>query len=97
MGDNVEQIVHVLLAAGWLEDGQTASDTVRIPTQRSPVFGGSGGELRTIGGRRRFRNGERFCTVGPRTVNFYRRGKNGPEQMEQVNSRDIAGVADKAK
>lgn len=40
--------------AGFIPAGTTDTETVRIPTQASPVYGATGGELRTIGGRARY-------------------------------------------
>lgn len=68
-----ERIVEWLESLGFVEDGRTATQEVRIPTTRSPVFGRTGGERRTFGGRLRFRlpNTNIRATVGPRTVNVY--------------------------
>ena len=59
---------------GFVPDGDTRTETVRVPTMRSPVFGGSGGELHSFGGRQRLRKpGTDLCvTVGPRTTFLYR-------------------------
>jgi hypothetical protein len=65
--------VDALLAAGWLADGATPTETVRMGTSASPVYGGSGGELRVFGGRQRFvrPGGDLRCTVGRSSVSFY--------------------------
>lgn len=75
--DNLLAIVKLLHAAGWTDDGHTISEAVRVPTSRSPVFGGMGGELREFGGRRRFALRDRRCTIGPRVVCFYRKAADG--------------------
>ena len=93
----IESVVAVLGEHGWLVDGQTAQQTVRIPTSRSPVFGGVGGKVATFGGRRRFRRGETFCTVGARTVNFYERDERGPRNMRQAATKDIDRVKELAR
>lgn len=67
----IEGVFAALLAAGFIADGHTESETVRIPTRNCPVYGGIGGELATFGGRKRFRRGEQFVTVGKRTICFY--------------------------
>jgi hypothetical protein len=68
------QIIVILTRHGLVPDGQTAVERVRIPTARSPVFGGIGGEARDFGGRTRYaKPGTNLrVTVGPRTTNVYR-------------------------
>ncbi len=70
----IEQVFEVFTAAGFVADGYTAEEIVRIPTTRSPVFGGIGGERRKFGGRQRLSlpNTTIRATVGPRTTNIYR-------------------------
>lgn len=71
----VKDVVITLLSElGYVSAGQTATETVRIPTRRAPVYGGIGGEVRTFGGRARLRVPDRECyvTVGARTTYFYR-------------------------
>lgn len=67
------EAVKCLLSAGFVDDGQTLTEQVRIPTKASPVFGQSGGELATFGGRMRFvKTGTRIkATVGKRTTAIY--------------------------
>jgi hypothetical protein len=74
-----ERAVAVLLAAGFVPDGATKEERVRIPTSKSPVFGASGGELRTLGGRARYAmpGTNVRVTVGGRTVSVYKRGSGG--------------------
>ena len=88
----MDNIIKWLLDNGWSADGQTITETVRIPTVRSPVFGGTGGELATFGGRQRFRKGSQFCTVGKRTVNFYELGPHGAVNMEQARTNNPESV-----
>jgi hypothetical protein len=70
-----EAAIKAVLAAGFVADGETRSETVRMPTMDCPVSnrGKSGGELTTFGGRQRFAIPETThrVTVGPRTTNFY--------------------------
>ena len=67
------EAIAILLAAGFQPHGETASQTVRIPTVRAPVYGGIGGELATFGGRPRFvKPGTTLrVTVGKVTTCFY--------------------------
>ncbi len=69
----VDEVVATLLELGFSPAGETAEQVVRIPTMRSPVYGGLGGERRTLGGRARYAlpGTALRVTVGPRTVNVY--------------------------
>jgi hypothetical protein len=73
---NALAVVDFLLGSGWAADGHTDSQTVRVGTSKVPIYGKTGGELRTFGGRERFvKTGTEWkVTVGTRTVNFYRVG-----------------------
>lgn len=75
-----EEVVKMLEAAGWKEAGFTATQKVRIPTTRVPLYGKSGGELATFGGRAKFEKpGTPYrCTVGARTVFFYKPAERKP-------------------
>ena len=95
--DSQRFVIALLIAYGWQEDGATREETVRIPTIRSPVFGGVGGELRTFGGRARLRKGDRFVTVGPRLVCFYRRGPDGPSDFDRVPTKDARRIGELAQ
>lgn len=77
MEEFLRQVASLLLAVGWTDDGRTQTETVRIPTTRSPVFGGAGGEIRTFGGRRRFKRGEERVTIGARSIAWFRVGDRG--------------------
>lgn len=72
MADAMGEVETLLAAHGFVADGFTDSQTVRIPTTRAPVFGGLGGELATFGGRKRFARNGLKVTVGKRTTYFYR-------------------------
>jgi hypothetical protein len=69
----VDEVVTALLDLGFSPAGETAEQIVRIPTMRSPVYGGLGGERRTLGGRARYAlpGTDLRVTVGPRTTNVY--------------------------
>jgi hypothetical protein len=89
--DPIPPIIEVLLQAGLVPDGQTAQEHVRIPTMRSPVFGGIGGERRTFGGRERYRKpGTPLrVTVGLRTVNVYVVTDRGPRFLANYQTREV--------
>lgn len=72
------QTIDLLTQAGFVPDGQTPQQTVRIPTATSPLLGHSGGQLATLGGRQRFaKPGTALkATVGRQTVALYQ-VKNG--------------------
>jgi hypothetical protein len=69
----VDEVITTLLDLGFAPAGQTREEIVRIPTMRSPVYGGIGGERRTLGGRARYAlpGTDLRVTVGPRTTNVY--------------------------
>jgi hypothetical protein len=69
----VDEVVTALMELGFVPAGETSLEHVRIPTMRSPVLGGMGGERRTLGGRARYTlpGTDLRVTVGPRTTNVY--------------------------
>lgn len=69
----VDEVITTLLELGFAPAGETREEIVRIPTMRSPVYGGLGGERRTLGGRARYAlpGTDLRVTVGPRTTNVY--------------------------
>ncbi len=75
----VDEVVTTLLDLGFAPAGETRIAHVRIPTTRSPVLGGMGGERRDLGGRARYAlpGTDLRVTSGPRTTNVYfaRNGK----------------------
>jgi len=80
------QVVDVLLDAGFIPDGKTHEEIVRLPTLNNPPLGQSGGELAKFGGRRRFaRPGTTIrATVGPRTTFLYRIGSKSTEGIRAI-------------
>lgn len=86
-----------LLAAGFIPDGRTRQEHVRIPTSKLPVYGQSGGELATLGGRQRLAlpGTSVKATVGPRTLALYRvkvGGLGGAEGIATLDTSDLAGI-----
>ena len=69
----IDEVVAALLQIGFAPAGETREEVVRIPTMKSPVYGGTGGERRTLGGRTRYAlpGTNLRVTVGPRTTNVY--------------------------
>jgi hypothetical protein len=69
----LDETILTLLELGFLPAGETAEQVVRIPTMHVPVYGRSGGERRTLGGRARYTlaGTDLRATVGPRTTNLY--------------------------
>lgn len=82
--------IQILKEAGFEPDGQTKVEQVRIPTKDSPVFGQSGGELATLGGRHRFAKPETDikATVGLRTTALYRSAGTGLSGVKGIASMD---------
>ncbi len=88
--DVVGPVIGVLVRAGFVPNGFTAEEHVRVPTQRSPLYGGIGGEARTFGGRSRYQKpGTNLrVTGGPRTVNVYRVTAGGASFIANYQTRD---------
>ena len=89
----VDQVVDELLRLGFAPAGETREEVVRIPTMRSPVLGGMGGERRTLGGRARYAlpGTDLRVTVGPRTTNvYYSRGAGRTEFVLNARTKDLA-------
>lgn len=92
--DRVAEVAGLLLSLGWVPAGETRTETVRMPTQASPLLGGTGGELATFGGRARFAlpGTRRRATVGRITTCFYVVADNGPTDFRNFPSRDIGAI-----
>lgn len=91
------EVIQVLLDAGFIPDGATREEVVRIPTTKSPLYGGSGGELAKFGGRQRFiKVGTNIkATVGARTTALYRTEGKGLEAVRGIatlNTKDLESV-----
>lgn len=104
----VDEVVIALLELGFAPAGETTEQVVRVPTMRSPVFGGLGGERRTMGGRARYvlPGTDLRVTVGPRTTNvYYSRGGGKTEfvlnestkHLEDQTLRDVVATATERK
>ena len=92
--DRQAAVIAVLLEAGFVGDGQTRTQTVRIPTQEAPLHGRGGGRLATFGGRVRFRlpGSDLHVTVGARTTTVYRKhgpGLEGVQGLAYCRTRDL--------
>jgi len=101
-----QDLAAFLLDNGWKAHGATREEHVRIPTAQNPVYGASGGEPRTLGGRARFARGARRCTVGAVTTCFYRTLANGgltgfesykTSSVDKIRQRALAGDHDCTK
>ena len=90
---HMEAVFDLLTSRGFVADGATRSETVRVPTSRSPVLGKSGGEVRTFGGRQRLAlpGTNVRVTVGSRTVFLYRVFEPGGniETIAHVRTHDV--------
>ena len=96
----VDEVITALLVLGFAPAGETVEQIVRIPTTRSPVYGGLGGERRTLGGRARYAlpGTDLRVTVGPRTVNVYHSRDGGKtefvlnERTRHLTARTLHGA-----
>jgi hypothetical protein len=90
------EAIQALLDAGFVPDGSTREEVVRIPTRDSPLFGKSGGELAKFGGRQRFAKPgtDLKATVGARTTAIYLSsgGITGVKGIAHLNTKDIEAV-----
>lgn len=87
----LDQVVRSLESLGFVPDGETRSETVRVATNDAPVLGhggSSGGELRTFGGRARFHlpGTDLYVTVGKMSTFIYRLPPN-PNRFEGAGQR----------
>ncbi len=93
-----DEVVATLLELGFAPAGETVEQIVRIPTTRSPIYGGLGGERRALGGRARYAlpGTDLRVTVGPRTVNVYfsRAGKTEFVLNETTKDLDAQALRD---
>lgn len=80
--------IELLRAAGFVEDGTTREESVRVPTQRAPVHGGAGGERRSFGGRVRMHRPDTtiYCTVGRKTTFLYHRRADTIEAIASLHT-----------
>lgn len=89
-------VVQVLLDSGFVADGATRTEHVRVPTKRVPLYGTSGGELATFGGRARFTvpGSGLKATVGDRTTYLYRVPEGGGqvEGLAHLDTMDVEQV-----
>jgi hypothetical protein len=87
----------ILTSLGFVEDGVTDKTTVRVHSLKAPIISGIGGELRTFGGRSRYRLSARMsglstdvhATIGPRTVNLYVLRREGIEFLANYQTADL--------
>jgi len=82
-------VINALQFAGFVEDGATREEVVRVPTTNSPLFGKigkNGGALALFGGRMRFaKTGTNIkATVGKRTTSIYRIEGSGPAGVRNI-------------
>jgi len=90
----MEAVVTLLTEAGFEADGTTRRESVRVATRASPVYGCSGGEVATFGGRARYakRGGDLRATVGKRTTCIYRVADAVVVSSKTLDTKDIEGV-----
>lgn len=90
----MQNVVDLLLQHGFLADGYTPQEHVRIPTTRAPAFcnGKAGGELATFGGRARFIRNGLYCTVGKRTTCFYLKKNKKAYNFDNFDTKDFEAI-----
>lgn len=96
----MDRVLELLHEAGWVDDGRTQTEHVRIPTTKVPayLFGGQGGELRTLGGRLRLAKPgtDRKVTVGKRTTYFYEIREGVVRADLRVQTKDLERIQNAA-
>jgi hypothetical protein len=92
--DRMTAVIKLLLDKGFVEDGVTATEQVRIPTVQTPVFGGAGGTLATFGGRQRFSHpvSKVKATVGLVTTFFYTVNNKTTKPIAHLRTKDFDEV-----
>lgn len=92
-----DTVVQLFKDAGFVEDGFTSTELVRIPTTDNPVFGKSGGVPATLGGRLRLQKpGTRIrVTIGKHTTFLYYLTGSRPAEVNaiaRIATKDLDGV-----
>ena len=82
---DLKPVINHLLAHGYIEDGRTQEDTFKIITQASYPLPG---RIVTMGGRLRFKNGDKRVTVGKRIVCFYEMVDGQPANFTNYRTRE---------
>jgi len=81
----LNHVIEHLLAHGYEEDGKTREDTFKLVTQKSYPLPGA---IVTMGGRLRFKNGDKRVTVGKRVVCFYEIVDGQPANFNNIRTAD---------
>lgn len=91
----ISAAAQILTATGYVPAGETRQETVRVGTSASPVLGGTGGEMRTFGGRVRFElpGTDRRATVGPQTTQLYRVIDGKAQDFVSLTTSDTAALS----
>ncbi len=89
-----EQVVALLLAAGFIADGETPRETFRGESPTSRIYGGIGGRLVTTGGRARYAlpGTNVKATVGPRSTAVYRVINGAATAFECFRTKDVEAI-----
>ncbi len=92
--DAVAAVLDLLRAAGFVDDGVTREEAVRVPTRSVPLLGRSGGELATFGGRVRYaKPGTNVkATVGKRTTCIYRLADGTVQSSKSIDTAKLEDV-----
>lgn len=90
----LDQTLDLLTQAGFVPDGHTQQQTVRMATTASPVLGRSGGTLAQTGGRQRFaKPGTNLkATVGKQTTSLYRVIGQGTVKIQVIAAHDTKNL-----
>jgi hypothetical protein len=91
------EAIAALMSLGFVQDGHTCVEAVRVPTRRSPVLGEAGGERRALGCRVRLAlpGTDLRATVGALVTFVYRQlAPRSIEEVAHLATRDLASAED---
>jgi hypothetical protein len=90
-GEKMDEVIKLLLSAGYMADGVTLSESYKVITANSYPLAGS---IVTTGGRKRFSlpNTNKRVTVGKRVVCFYEKEGVEVKNFRNIKTADLESI-----